>query len=108
MNNDQMLRQALISILTQWENELSQKKENVVQNTNELSNPRVEASTDDVPRKIAFSVKDLSSYLGVSQDSIYAMVRDEQIPYVRIRRRILFHKDSIDVWLQSKQFNLLK
>nr|WP_261306273.1 excisionase family DNA-binding protein [Paenibacillus andongensis] len=48
-----------------------------------------------------FTVKELSSYLCVSQDCIYAMVREKQIPYVRVRRRILFHRDSIDSWLKT-------
>ncbi|WP_367618614.1 excisionase family DNA-binding protein [Paenibacillus andongensis] len=51
--------------------------------------------------KAMFTVKELSSYLCVSQDCIYAMVREKQIPYVRVRRRILFHRDSIDSWLKT-------
>lgn len=51
--------------------------------------------------KAMFTVKELSSFLCVSQDSIYAMVREKQIPNVRVRRRILFHKDSIDSWLKT-------
>jgi excisionase family DNA binding protein len=51
--------------------------------------------------KAVFTVKELSDYLCVSQDSIYAMVREKQIPSVRIRKRILFHRDSIDSWLKS-------
>ncbi|MDU0205820.1 helix-turn-helix domain-containing protein [Paenibacillus sp. MAH-36] len=52
------------------------------------------------PSKILLSVKELSDYLGISQDCVYTMVRENQIPYVRLRRRILFYKDSIDAWLR--------
>ncbi|MBX4150744.1 helix-turn-helix domain-containing protein [Paenibacillus lautus] len=44
---------------------------------------------------------ELSCYLGVSTDSIYTMVREKQIPHMRIRRRILFHRDAIDLWIQE-------
>ncbi|KRE50707.1 hypothetical protein ASG85_20505 [Paenibacillus sp. Soil724D2] len=54
--------------------------------------------------KSVFSVLELSHYLGVSTDCIYAMVRESQIPYIRIRRRILFHKEAIDVWINSGQY----
>ena len=37
----------------------------------------------------------------VSTDTLYAMVQDKQIPYVRIRRRILFHKDVIEDWVRG-------
>nr|WP_214631147.1 helix-turn-helix domain-containing protein [Paenibacillus agaridevorans] len=48
-----------------------------------------------------FSVLELSEYLGVSTDSIYTMVRENQIPFVRIRRRILFYRESINAWICS-------
>ncbi|CAG7658933.1 helix-turn-helix domain-containing protein [Paenibacillus allorhizosphaerae] len=55
--------------------------------------------------KAVFSVAELSDYLGVSADCIYTMVRENQVPYVRIRRRILFHRQAIDSWIQSSAFN---
>jgi len=51
--------------------------------------------------KKVLSVAELSDYLGVSPDCIYTMVRENQIPHIRIRRRILFYRESIDSWLQS-------
>ncbi|SDO87572.1 DNA binding domain-containing protein, excisionase family [Paenibacillus sp. yr247] len=51
--------------------------------------------------KAVFSVVELSSYLGVSTDCIYTMVRENQVPYVRIRRRILFHREAINSWLEN-------
>ncbi|WP_332262418.1 helix-turn-helix domain-containing protein [Paenibacillus sp. GSMTC-2017] len=48
------------------------------------------------------TVNELSEQTGVSTDSIYAMVRENQIPHFRIRKRILFHKDTIDRWLKSE------
>ncbi|WHY22194.1 excisionase family DNA-binding protein [Paenibacillus sp. G2S3] len=47
------------------------------------------------------SVLELSDYLGVSSDSIYTMVREKQIPFIRVRRRILFDRDSINSWIHT-------
>jgi excisionase family DNA binding protein len=52
--------------------------------------------------RAVLSVSELAEYLGVSTDSLYTMVRENQIPYVRIRRRILFHRESINSWIQAK------
>ncbi|OMD92802.1 hypothetical protein BSK67_18630 [Paenibacillus odorifer] len=51
--------------------------------------------------KAVLSVAELSNYLGVCTDSIYTMVRENQIPHVRIRRRILFHREGIDTWIHN-------
>jgi excisionase family DNA binding protein len=56
--------------------------------------------------KAVLSVSELADYLGVSTDCIYTMVRENQIPYVRIRRRILFHRESILEWLNMKNIHV--
>jgi excisionase family DNA binding protein len=52
-------------------------------------------------KKITLSVKEVAELTGVSTTSIYAMVRENQIPYTRVRARIIFHKDVIDAWLKG-------
>jgi excisionase family DNA binding protein len=52
--------------------------------------------------KKILSVTDLSEMLGVSTDTVYAMVRENQVPYIRVRRRILFFMDSIVEWLKNQ------
>ncbi|MFE9278713.1 helix-turn-helix domain-containing protein [Paenibacillus glucanolyticus] len=52
--------------------------------------------------KQIITVNELASYLQVSTDSIYAMVREKQIPHIRVRRRILFNMDMIEEWMRSK------
>ncbi len=52
--------------------------------------------------KQIITVNELASYLQVSTDSIYAMVREKQIPHIRVRRRILFSMDMIEEWMRSK------
>lgn len=51
--------------------------------------------------KITLTVNEVAELLGVSTDTIYNMVRDNQIPHVRVRRRILFHRDVIDAWIKK-------
>jgi excisionase family DNA binding protein len=54
-----------------------------------------------------FSVAELAAYLNVSTDCIYTLVREKQIPHVRIRRRIIFVREIIDEWLRE-QSNVMK
>lgn len=49
------------------------------------------------------TVQEVAEYLGVHQDTIYTMVRQQQIPHFRIRRRILFSLESIDSWIHQQQ-----
>lgn len=52
--------------------------------------------------KITLSVREVADLLGVSTDCIYMMHRDKQIPgALRVRRRILFHRDVIEAWLRG-------
>ncbi|WNR45100.1 helix-turn-helix domain-containing protein [Paenibacillus roseipurpureus] len=52
-------------------------------------------------QKLVLSVNELAEYLGVSLDSVYAMVREKQIPHFRVRRRILFHHETIETWIRE-------
>lgn len=53
--------------------------------------------------KITLDVKEVAALIGVSTGSVYAMVREGQIPTVRIRNRVLFHRDVIESWLRGEQ-----
>ena len=52
--------------------------------------------------KSIINVNELAEYLQVSKDTIYTLVRENQIPYKRIRRRIIFHSEVIEEWLRNK------
>lgn len=47
--------------------------------------------------------QEIAAYIGVSTDTIYTMCKQKQIPYVRIRRRIFFHKETIDKWMRDQE-----
>ncbi|MBT2293717.1 helix-turn-helix domain-containing protein [Paenibacillus sp. FSL R7-0204] len=49
-----------------------------------------------------FTVNEIAEYLNVSTDSIYTMVREKQIPHVRIRRRIIFIDEIVEQWLKDQ------
>ncbi len=52
--------------------------------------------------KTALTINDVAEMLGLSTDSVYKLVRENQIPHVRAGRRILFHRLVIDSWLKGE------
>lgn len=57
--------------------------------------------------KQVFNVKELSEYLQISSSSVRKLVRENSVPYFRILSKILFNKESIDLWLKNKEIKLL-
>lgn len=55
--------------------------------------------------KITMTVQEVADYIGVSADTIYAMVREKQIPYIKVRRRYFFRKPTIDDWMGQQEVN---
>lgn len=49
-----------------------------------------------------FDVSSLASYLGVSKDWVYGMVRKKEIPYYKIGSNNRFSKQGIDLWLGER------
>ncbi|MDF2790482.1 MAG: binding domain protein excisionase family [Neobacillus sp.] len=49
------------------------------------------------------TVQEVAEYLGVHADTIYSMVRQQQIPHFRIRRRILFSLETINTWIHQQE-----
>lgn len=52
--------------------------------------------------KVTLTVSETAKLIGVSQTTIYSMAREGQIPHVKVRGRILFHKDVIEAWLRGE------
>lgn len=52
--------------------------------------------------KTTFDVKEAAEYIGVSRDTVYTMVRMNQIPHIRVRSRILFRRDVLDEYMGGK------
>ncbi|MED1863395.1 helix-turn-helix domain-containing protein [Fictibacillus nanhaiensis] len=49
------------------------------------------------------TVLEIAEYLGVCVDTVYTMVKEKQIPYIRVRRRILFSAEAIDQWIRDQE-----
>lgn len=53
--------------------------------------------------RVTLNVKETAEYLGISKDSLYALVREKGVPCVRVGRRILFRKETIDRWMDAQE-----
>lgn len=52
-------------------------------------------------RRQFLSPAELSTYLGLSLNTIYAWVNQRRIPYVKISRLVKFSITDIDEWMKS-------
>lgn len=57
---------------------------------------------EDSLERHMITVKEVAAYLGVHTDTVYCMVKLNEIPHLRMGNRILFTKDSIDWWIQDQ------
>lgn len=53
--------------------------------------------------RCTLTAQEVANYLGLSVDTVYMMVREKEIPFCRIGRRILFKRDSVDRWFAEKE-----
>ena len=49
--------------------------------------------------KIALTITETAELLNVSKATLYTMTRKNEIPFSKIRGKILFHKPTIEQWL---------
>jgi len=54
-------------------------------------------------RRNTLTVREAATYLGVHPDTIYTMVRENQIPYFRVRKRIFFSMEAIEKWIRDQE-----
>jgi excisionase family DNA binding protein len=52
--------------------------------------------------KVTLTPLEVSRMLGVSRGTIYTMVREEEIPYFKVRGKILFNRDVIMAWTRGE------
>ena len=53
--------------------------------------------------KITLTVNEVATLIGVSDTTIYTMVRESEIPHKKVRGRILFHRGTIESWLSTEE-----
>lgn len=57
----------------------------------------------ETDKKITMSVEELAEELQISKTTIYTMVSQNEIPHIKVRGRILFHRTTIEKWLMNSQ-----
>lgn len=54
------------------------------------------------PQRQTVDVKTAAEIAGVSQGTMYTLARENQIPHIRVRGRVLFHRETIELWLRGE------
>ena len=49
------------------------------------------------------NVEELSCYLNVSKSSIYNYIKEQSIPSIKLKGRLLFSAEDINKWIDSKK-----
>lgn len=57
----------------------------------------------DSDKKMTMTVDEIAEELQVSTTTIYTMVRQNEIPHVKVRGRILFYRPTIEKWLMNTE-----
>jgi excisionase family DNA binding protein len=52
---------------------------------------------------ILLTRKELMDYLKIKQGTLRKLMLRNEFPYFKLERRVLFRKDDIDKWLESKR-----
>ena len=47
------------------------------------------------------TVEEVAVYLGLHQDTVYDLVRENKLPHVRLGGRIFFLEDVLENWLRK-------
>lgn len=66
-----------------------------------MENTLVETN-DITAERITITPLELSQLLGVSRATIYTMVRQNQIPHIKVRGKILFNRSVIIAWTKGE------
>lgn len=53
-----------------------------------------------LPPKL-LTVNEVSEYIGIAADTIYTMVSQRRIPYVKVGRLVKFNQVALDAWLKE-------
>jgi excisionase family DNA binding protein len=46
-----------------------------------------------------WNIKQVADYIGLAEDTLYAMVSQRRIPFVKVGRLTKFDRGAIDAWL---------
>lgn len=72
-------------------------------NPRPLAAPLPEVPPTNPPRAACetMSADDVAVYLGIDRKTVYAAANRNEIPHRRLRKRILFSRAALEVWLHG-------
>ncbi len=47
------------------------------------------------------SIPEVARFLGISQHTLYTMVSQQRVPFVKVGRRVLFDPDHLNRWIKQ-------
>ncbi len=47
------------------------------------------------------AIDEVAEFLGISKDTIYKMVNQRRIPFVKVGRLLRFERDALDAWIRQ-------
>lgn len=53
--------------------------------------------------KELLSQADLLEYLQIGRTTLFKLLKNNEIPHIRLGRKILYRKADIDAWLETKR-----
>lgn len=49
------------------------------------------------------TVPEAAQVIGICEDTLYEMIRQKQIPHIRVRRRIFLRHSTLLKWMESEE-----
>ncbi|MEC0935461.1 helix-turn-helix domain-containing protein [Bacillus atrophaeus] len=59
-------------------------------------------------KRTALTPQEAADFLGVHKETIYIMVRNNEIPHFNVRKKIFFRVDSLNEWIKRQEQDSLK
>jgi excisionase family DNA binding protein len=57
----------------------------------------------EVMERQTINVQEAAAFIGVSKDLVYQLVRQKDIPHLKVGKRILFRKESLERWMNNQE-----
>ncbi len=51
--------------------------------------------------RITITAKEAADYLGISYWSLLELAKKGEVPHIKVNRRVLFRKESLDSWVKD-------
>lgn len=55
------------------------------------------------PPSLLLSIKDAAAALGICERTVWTLVKERQLPHLRVGRRLLFSRAVLEAWIAQQQ-----